>query len=205
MHPPTGNRREVQARQTRHEILRAARQLIASKGYASTSVVEVARLAGVSVQTIYDSVGSKAALVSQLNDQLDEEGEVAAIAGRIPTLEDPEELLMVPVKISRNINERCGDIVGAVYSGAASEPELQRVRAESMRRHRAGVSRVCRRLQDLGSLRRGLDLSEATDVVSALTSPQVARTFALDHGWSWDIWESWTFAALGRLILEEPG
>lgn len=166
-------------------------------------MAEVARLAGVSVQTIYDSVGSKPALVSRLNDQIDEEGEVRAIAGRVPNLEDPEELLMVPVRISRNINERCEEIVGALFSGAASEPELQRVREESMRRHQAGVSRVCGRLENLGALRAGLETSEATDVVSALTSPQIARTFVLDYGWSWDRWESWTRATLCRLVLDD--
>ena len=37
----------------------AARRHFASKGYAATSLKEIAADAGVSVQTVYDSVGSK--------------------------------------------------------------------------------------------------------------------------------------------------
>jgi AcrR family transcriptional regulator len=56
--------------------------LFAEKGYAATSVAEVAAAAGASVQTIYDSVGSKAELVSALNDLIGEEGGVAPLARR---------------------------------------------------------------------------------------------------------------------------
>ena len=71
------SRRARQAAETRRDILNAARKLFAQKGYAATSVAEIAAAAGASVQTIYDSVGSKAELVSALNDLIDEEGGVA--------------------------------------------------------------------------------------------------------------------------------
>src|SRR5208282_534520 len=63
------NRREVAAAETRREILRAARRLFAAHGYAGTSLQQIAEESGVAVQTIYSSVGSKAALVLALNDR----------------------------------------------------------------------------------------------------------------------------------------
>lgn len=177
------------------------RTLFARQGYSQTSMVEIAEAAGVSVQTIYDSVGSKAALVLALNDLIDEEGDVAALVRRIPDLEDPSELLQIPISINRNIGERCQDILDALFSGAAIEPELAKLRAESLRRHRSGCGRVAARLEQLGALRPGLDLEEAGDVIAALSSPQVSRLFVVEYGWDWPRWDRWTQDALGRQVL----
>jgi AcrR family transcriptional regulator len=76
------NLRERRAKLTRDEILQAARRLSAERGYAGTSVRDIARAAGVSAQTVYDSVGSKQELVARLNDLIDSEADIAAIARR---------------------------------------------------------------------------------------------------------------------------
>ncbi len=87
------NRREVAAAETRREILRAARRLFAEHGYASTSVQQVAEESGVAVQTIYSSVGSKAALVLALNDLIDEEADIGKLAAEISEGPDPPRLI----------------------------------------------------------------------------------------------------------------
>ena len=84
------NRREVAAAETRREILRAARRLFAQHGFAGTSVQRIAEEAGVAVQTIYSSVGSKAALVVALNDLIDEEAGVAQLEADEEGDRDPE-------------------------------------------------------------------------------------------------------------------
>jgi len=195
------SRRTRQAEQTRRDIVAAARPLFAQQGYAATSMAQIARGAGVSVQTIYDSVGSKSAIVRQLNDLLDDEGDVGPLASRISTMTDPVELLGIAVAISRNINERCEDLVAAIYSAASVEPEMAAVRDESRRRHRAGIGGLSKRLASLGSLRSDIDVETAADVIAGLTDPQVARTFVSEYGWSWERWHGWTVEALGTLVL----
>ena len=197
------SRRARQAAQTRRDILGAARKLFAEKGYAATSVAEVAAAAGASVQTIYDSVGSKAQLVSALNDLIDEEGGVAPLARRIPGETDPRALLDIAVSITHNICERCGDIIGAVYSGANVEPALAVVRDESRRRHREGIARLTGKLAHLGAVRRDLEPDRAAEMIAALTDPQVVRTFVIDYGWGWDDWHDWTVDALAQLVLPD--
>lgn len=201
MHDERPSRRTRQADQTGRDIVTSARRLFAAQGYAATSVAQIADGAEVSVQTIYDSVGSKRAIVRRLNDLVDEEGDVQALASQIPTTSDPVELIRIPVAISRNINERCEDIVGAVYSAASVEPEMEAVRDESRRRHREGIGRLAGRLNSLGALRRDLDAETAADVIAGLTDPQVARTFVFEYGWSWDRWHSWTVESLASLVL----
>lgn len=164
-------------------------------------MAQIARGADVSVQTIYDSVGSKSAIVHRLNDLLDDEGDVAALASRIPTTTDPLELLRIAVAISRNINERCHDIVAAVYSAASAEPEMRAVRDESRRRHREGIGRLAGRLAALGALRSDIDVESAADVIAGLTDPQIAQTFVSEYDWSWERWNTWTVEALATLVL----
>jgi AcrR family transcriptional regulator len=195
------SRRERQAAATRQEIGAAARRLFARHGYAGTSMAAIAREAGVSVQTIYDSIGSKATLVAALNDLIDEEAGVAALAARIPTTDDPVALLDIAVSISHNVNERCADIAAVVFSGAAVEPALAAIRDEGRRRHRNGIGRLVARVVAVDGLRPGVETTEAADVIAVLTDPQVARTFVVGYGWTWRRWHEWTLATLVTLLL----
>ncbi len=199
------SRRARQALQTRRDIVAAARTLFALQGYAGTSMAQIAERADVSVQTIYDSMGSKRSIVLALNDLIDVEGDVPELASRIAEATDPIELLHNAVAITRNINERCADIVGAVYSAASVEAEMRAVRDESRRRHREGIGRLTSRLSSLGALRSDIAIDTAADVIAAMTDPQVGRTFVLEYGWSWDSWHAWTVKTLATLVLNPTG
>ena len=54
-------RRTQQASQTQRDIVEAARQLFLKQGYAATSIAQIALTAGVSVEAIYATFGSKRA------------------------------------------------------------------------------------------------------------------------------------------------
>jgi AcrR family transcriptional regulator len=60
--------RTEQAAATRRAVLLAARELFTTTGYAGTSVADVARRAGVSVDTVYTSVGRKPELLLAVHD-----------------------------------------------------------------------------------------------------------------------------------------
>jgi AcrR family transcriptional regulator len=60
-------RREA-AEQTRLRVLHAARDLFAERGYAGTSVTAIARSAGVSVDTLYATIGRKPQLLLAVHD-----------------------------------------------------------------------------------------------------------------------------------------
>jgi AcrR family transcriptional regulator len=67
-------RRAEGAARTRSRIVAAARTLLVDGGYARTTVTEVARGAGVSVDTLYASVGRKPQLVLAVVDDILGEG-----------------------------------------------------------------------------------------------------------------------------------
>ncbi len=164
-----GTRRARQAAETHREILDAARKLFAAQGYAATTMHQIADEAGVSVQTIYDSVGSKAALLDGLNDLIEVAAGVRELAARLATETDPERILSIPTTITRRILETSGDLVRAGNGASQIGATLSSVRDEGARRHRAGVGRIVQRLDDLGHLAPGVDVAEASDVVAALT------------------------------------
>jgi AcrR family transcriptional regulator len=195
-------RRERQAEQTRTEILDAARRLFAERGYRATTVTRIADEAGVAVQTIYDSIGSKAAIVAALNDRLDESAGIPGIAGRIPEIDDPGELLDVPVRITSSVLATNGDIARTAFRGSSSEPELAALRREGIRRHREGCHGIARRLESLGGLPAGADVARAGDAIALLCDPEVWLAWIDDYGWTVDEVARWTHDALVRVVLE---
>ena len=56
------SRRQAQAAQTRDDILAAAQEMFLDRGYARTTVANIAERAGVVVETIYRAFGGKAGL-----------------------------------------------------------------------------------------------------------------------------------------------
>jgi AcrR family transcriptional regulator len=194
-------RRAVQAEQTRQEILQAARRRFAAGGYAATSLKEIAADAGVSVQTLYDSVGSKADLVRRLNDLIDAEAGVGEIAATIPTESDPAAVARIPARVTRRILERCGDIIRASIDGARAEPHLAHVLEEGGQRHRAGARSVAARLSALDALAPGLDEAGAATSIAALADVRLAFVLIDDHGFGFDEVEDWIAAATARVVL----
>ncbi|MGE5595242.1 MAG: TetR/AcrR family transcriptional regulator [Hyphomicrobiales bacterium] len=197
-------RRERQAQQTKRDIVQAARQLFVERGYQGTSIARIAEVAGVSVQTIYDSLGSKAAIVRELNALIDDEGNVRQIAASVFEADDPRTLIHRATAITASICSNCGDIVKATMSAAGIDAELAEVYAEGIRRHRMGIGRAVERLASMGALRRGLDPEGAGDIMAGLSEPRVAFAFVDGYGWSIERWHTWVTGALCTLLLE-PG
>ena len=149
--------RERQAQLTRDEILSAARRLFAERGYTRTSVRDIAEAAGVSAQTVYDSIGSKQALVARLNDLIDAEAGIAAIVGAAARSGDPREVRgdvgqghPVDPRALRRHHPRPRHRRGRRTRPA---PSL----AEGHRRHVEGAGMVVGVLQELGALDASVD------------------------------------------------
>lgn len=197
------NRREVAAADTRREILRTARRLFAERGFAHASVQQIAEESGVAVQTIYSSVGSKTALLLALNDLIDEEAGVAGLAATLLDQTDPPQLIAQGVHLTRQLNERCGDLIRVLLSAEPAEPEAAAAVADGMRRHEHGASRLAQRLAALGALQPGTTPERATTVLSMMTSPANWRQLTQDAGWTFDEAEAWLSASLAQLLLEQ--
>jgi AcrR family transcriptional regulator len=194
--------RERQAEFTRQEILAAARRLFAEHGFTRTSVRDIARAAGVSAQTVYDSIGSKQAVVARLNDLIDTEAGIGAIVGETIATQDPQQVAALSARITGSMLEHCEDIIRALVTGAAAEPEIQVVLDEGHRRHVEGARTVVRLLQDLKALARSSDAAASSEILAALTDFRFALLLRESYGWSPERIESWMAQASRDLLLD---
>lgn len=194
-------RRQRQAQATRRDIVEAARRLFAERGYAATSMSDIARAADVAVQTIYASCGSKRDLVLALVDAIDEEADVTDLSAQMAATSDPREVIALGVRLTRRLNERCGDIVGALLSAAHVEPDAAAAAEEGMRRHRDGTAGSARKLHALGALRDDMTVDEAAALIATLTWQPVYAQLTRAHGWSYEQCERWITATLQSALL----
>ncbi|GGZ30414.1 TetR/AcrR family transcriptional regulator [Streptomyces poonensis] len=194
-------RRTAQAQQTRADIARAARRLFVSRGWAATTVRDVAREAGVSVPTVYAAYGNKTGLTRALADAADLSADVAQL---VAELEDPAagpaSQLAAMAAFDRRLFQRAGDIITLVREAGRSDPELAAFYRDS--RRRADEARV----QVFSSwpadvLRHGLEVRSAADVYGALCNIDVYTELTVERGWSPDRVEQWWGRALVRELL----
>lgn len=105
----------------RESVLAAVDELVHAKGWAATSVATVARVAGVSRQTVYKEFGSRqsiaeAYILRRLDSVLDD------IAANIRANPDLEEGLTVAVSQFFDVVD--APLVQTVLSGGSTPPEL---------------------------------------------------------------------------------
>lgn len=198
------DRRERMAQQTRGEILAAARRLFAERGYAATSINDIAQEADVAVQTIYARLGSKRGMLIALIDLIDQEAGVEQLAEHVHTAPTPPKALSAGVRLTRVFQERCGDIIGALFSAAGAQPALADAVAEGQRRHREGARITIERIVHLGGLHDHQHPERAQALLALSTSHEAWRELIDSYKLSWDDAEALLTAALTRALLNGP-
>jgi AcrR family transcriptional regulator len=195
-------KREHQARQTREQIVGAARRLFARDGFAKTTVEAIAREAGVSAQTVYASVGSKRGIVLALLDRMEIEGGNEELRRELAASKDPRWQLRAIVRFNRRLFERGRDVLDVVMATRADADVEAFGRAGEARR-REGQARWVRAWAEAGVLRPDLDEGAAADVLWALTGPELYWLFAVNSGWSGSKFEEWLFGTLESQLFGE--
>ena len=198
-HSPT---RERQARQTREQIVEAARRLFARDGFTKTTVEAIAREAGVSAQTVYASVGSKRAIVLALLDRLEAEGGNEELRRELGSTNDPCRQLRAIVSFNRRLFERGRDVLDVVMATRA-DPDVEAFGRAGEARRREGQARWVHAWAEDGVLRPNLDEGEAADVLWALTGPELYWLFAVNSNWPGLRFEEWLFGTLEWQLFGE--
>jgi len=206
-------RRQEQAAQTRADILAAAGTLFRNRGYTATSMPAIATEAGVVVETIYRSFGSKAGLfravveavlaggASRAEVAVEERPAIRAVINE----PDPRRQVARYAATQPGIHRRSGQLLRALHAAAPTDPELQRLWDEMEAWRYSGQSRFVEMLAEQGRLRPELPVEEACDIVWTLCSLAVHDLLILGRGWSYERYEAWLAAGLTRELLgDEP-
>ena len=189
------------AQQSRRDILTAARRLFAERGYAATSINDIAEEAGVAIQTIYARLGSKRGMLLALIDLIDEEAGVEQLAAGVTSAPTPLEALRAGVRLTRAFQERCGDIIEALFTAAGAEPELADAVAEGQRRHREGARITIDQIHRLHGLRGDVPRQHAQALFALSTNHEAWRELTHGHRLKWQTAEDLITEALSRALL----
>jgi AcrR family transcriptional regulator len=201
--------RDAQARVTREAVLGAARRLFAERGYAATSREEIARAAGVAVQTVAAVGGSKRALLEAvLDDATRGDGQPLPVALRswlqdLRDQPDPAALLRAHGRSSASVSARTAGLGETLRRAAGADPSLAELWTDVQRRRRRGQATVVDLLaQRTPSLRRGLTHAEAADLLWLLTDDGVHDALVGERGWPEERFATWLGEAMCDLLLD---
>lgn len=201
--------RRAQSEETRRRIVEAARALILDRGYRATTIADVARNAGVHVDTVYELVGRKPVLLRALIEQAISGTDRAITAEdrdyvkAIRAEPDPRNKLGIYARATREIHARMAPLFLALRDASATEPEAAQVWHEISDRRAGNMRKLAQDLAAAGGLRAGLSIEEAADVIWATNSPEVYLLLTGDRAWSPEHYERWLADSWRRLLLPE--
>jgi len=190
-------RRDEQARQTRQAVVAAATRLFPARGYAATSLADIAAHAEVARPTVFAAFGSKAALLRQVVDQAlagdDAPVPVAERPWFRPVLEAqrPHLVLDAYAEVCRIIGGRAADLFEVVRRAADEGPEMAGLWETMQRNRHTGAAMVVDRVEAVASGPPALDRDRAVDVVWMFNDPAHYRSLVRSRGWSEQDYTTW--------------
>jgi AcrR family transcriptional regulator len=204
--PPDGgrrayrsSRRQQQAAETRSVVLAAAATLFAARGWSATGMRDVAREAGVSVETVYSNFRGKSELLMAAIDV-----GVVGDAAPVPLAQRPAfaelavgsfpERVASAARLITGINRRICGLRRALGEAAASEPALAAKLVEAENRRRINTR------QGFESITGRKAGDDELDGVWAITGVDVFHLLTEIAGWSVARYEKWVADMLGMLL-----
>jgi AcrR family transcriptional regulator len=199
------------SRERQVRVAEVTARLLVARGYAATTIADIAAAAQVSVPWLYKLFGPKPELVKRAYDVL-----LAGDPDPVPlavrpafrafaTETDPYRAVERYAAISRDLISRVGPLAAALLAAGHSAGGDVAALAETIGRERLeGATAVSGHLADLGGLAPGVSREEARDMIWTLISPEVYRMLVVERGWSDLGYERWLAQALKGSLLGGP-
>jgi AcrR family transcriptional regulator len=200
-------RRRQQAHQNRHAVLAAARRRFLAQGYATTTIAEIARDAGVSVEMVYKAFATKAGVLKALFD-------VAVAGDDDPTpmadrkvIEDVLNATGAARKIEIYAKHlaatmpRTAPVQLLARDGAASSSDAadvwKQIRSETL----TAMTMFASDLADTGELR--VSIKQARDILWTYHAPELYELLVFERGWTASRYGKFITLALSDALLKK--
>ncbi len=199
--------RDEQAARTRMRILDAASELFLERGYARTTMKDIADLAGVARDTVHAVFGSKARVLTALIDlRLVPDGSVANVTERpdaqaIKDEVDQRKQIELFANFITGISTQLRPVFEILRTASAVEPEMAKVFEEMDRFRMNNMQTYARWIAARGPLR--VSTRRAGEIIWALASPDVGRMLCDELGWTETQHARWLADTLIQTLL--PG
>lgn len=201
------SRRKMQAQETRRQIAVAARSLFFVRGYSGTTIDAIAQAADVASETVYAIFTNKRNILSYLMD-ISIGGDEQPI--RLLDRSEPQAVLRetdsrrLIMGFSQGITEilaRAAHIFEIMRSAAKTEPDIEDLLQHLLKERMENMTAVARQIAGTGSLREGMEISTAAELIWTITSPEVFLLLTRDRNYSQEQYAAWLQATLARLLL----
>jgi AcrR family transcriptional regulator len=181
--------RAERALATRQRVVAAATPLFVRNGYVETTMAGIAGAAGVAVQTLYLSFGSKAAVLE------------AALA--VEPEDQPNEWLADvraepagPAALRRYVEHTAVQVerrypLDAVLRAAAADPEPAELLARTRRAALAVHAHAVDELAEKPGFTTEISVQRATEITAALLSHETYGLLVVTQGWPLQDWTDW--------------
>lgn len=202
-------RREA-SRATRRQVVAAAKALFLERGYVETTMADVAAGAGVAVQTVYSTVGGKAALLKEVFDTtLVGDDEPVPMSGRpeiarIVAATGGRRKLELWARYVSQVLERVSPLARALAGAAESDPAAREVVEGYYYGRRQGMAEFAADLKRGRLLRRGMTVERAAVVLAAHIDPVNWLNLVERGGLTRAEFERWLVDATEAAILRRP-
>jgi AcrR family transcriptional regulator len=203
--------RRDRAKATRLRIIRSAYSLFCERGYTGTTMADVAKAAGVAVQTVYFTFHTKSELLSQTYD--------VAVMGEVDPLPPERQAWYLEMTAEKDVTRalrfmvagigailvRAAPLDTIVRASAAGDPDSAAVRALHERWRAEGYRSMLDLLQGTFALRPGVTPERAIHLLLLYLGMDVYRVLVHDLGWKHDEWIDWTVATLAEQVFAASG
>jgi AcrR family transcriptional regulator len=188
-------------------VLDAAQSLFEERGYAGTTMEAIANAAGVAVDTVYATFGTKRKVLAALLDvRVGGDDQPVAIIDRPEpqaVRREPDQkrqIAMFAASIAPII-ERARPVDDVMRGAAAVDPEIAALRAQLQLTRYGNMRQFVSWLAANGPLRAGLTQDEASAIVWTLTSTETHRLLRTERGWTAERYQAWLGDTLARTLL----
>jgi AcrR family transcriptional regulator len=204
--------RSEQSALARSRILTAAGKLFLDHGYLGTTLAAIAAEAGVSVQTVYNVIGGKPAVLKAVYDvALAGDDEPVPMVDRpiyqaISTAPDAERCLVLYASLVRQIAERTTALIRMARAQAATgDKDLTEYLKTLDSELEFGARYMAGHLDEKFGLRPGLGTEAATDILWSLNGSDLSHRLVNERGWGWDRYQTWLASSLLSLLFDRDG
>jgi AcrR family transcriptional regulator len=176
-------------------MIDAAHHLFLSRGYAATTLKDVAEAAGVALPTIYSVFGSKRQLLLAVFDAArlgDPEADQGPNSRRDPLLEmlshpGPKQIAAEV----RRTREGGAPVARIISKAAAADQHISELWHDTQNARHTNMKALALALQSHGLIGEDAPIDHTADVLWTLTSNEIYQMLVLDRGWSPDEYEEW--------------
>ena len=207
--PYDSSLRKQQAGQTRIRILDAAETLFAERGYPASTVEAIAAAAGVAIDTVYASFGSKRGVLQALlgvrvggdEDRID----LLDRPGPKAVQREPDQKAQVAAFATdvSAILERARPVDDIIRGAAAVDADIAAFRSEAQAYRYRNIRKLASWIAAKGPLRPGLTEEDAAAIAWTMASPEVHGLLRVVRGWSAEQYRDWLRESLTRILLPD--